>query len=95
MYIWLWDHMHMGMGRHMHIIMYISKMTGHLRMAAELWGMYMVMVPIGGKVTLLGPFVGTISPCSPSGWRWNSLLRTLQLATCCSKTVRHSPWAPT
>ena len=33
MYIRLWDHMDMGMGRCMHVSMDISTMTSHFRMA--------------------------------------------------------------
>ena len=36
MYIRLWDHMLMGMGRRMHLGMYISNLTSPFRMATEI-----------------------------------------------------------
>ena len=60
MYIRLWNHMHIGMGRRMHLSMYISIWTKHFRMATEVWSMYMMMGPMSGKVTLSGPFIGSL-----------------------------------
>ena len=59
-----WDHMHMGMGRHMHVSMFISNMTSHFRMATEIWSMYMMMGTMSGKVTLSGPCVKPAGPCN-------------------------------
>ena len=51
MYIRLLVHMHMGMGRCMHVSMYISNMSSHFRMATEIWSMYMMISPMNGKGT--------------------------------------------
>ena len=65
MYIRLWDHMHMRTGRRIHVSMYISKMTNHFRKATELWSMYVLMGSMSGRVTLSGPFVGTLPSLQP------------------------------
>ena len=52
MYVRLWNHMHMGMGRHMLVSMYINNTTSHFRTATEISSMYMMMGPMNGKVTL-------------------------------------------
>ena len=67
MYIRLWDYMHMGMARCMHVSMYISNMTSHFRMATEIWGMYMMMGPMNGKGTLSEPFFNTRLTLQPLG----------------------------
>ena len=65
MYIRLWDHMHMGMGRRMHVSMYISNLTSHYRMATEIWSMYRMMGPTNGKGTLWGSFFNTLLTLQP------------------------------
>ena len=65
MYIRLWDHMHMGMGRRMHVSMYISNLTSHFRMATEIWSMYRMMGPMNGKGTVPGPLFNTLLTLQP------------------------------
>ena len=65
MYIRLWDHMHMGMGRRMHVSMYISNLTSHFRMATEIWSMYGMMGPLNGKGTVSGAFFNTLLTLQP------------------------------
>ena len=65
MYIRLWDHMHMGMGRRMHVSMYISNLTSHFRMATEIWSMYGMMGPLNGKGTVSGHFFNTLLTLQP------------------------------
>ena len=65
MYIRLWDHMHMGMGRRMHVSRYISNVTSHFKIATELWSMYMMMAPMSGKITLSGPFFNSLLTLQP------------------------------
>ena len=65
MYIRLWDHMHMGMGRRMHVSMYISNLTSHFRMATEIWSMYRMMGPMNGKGTVSEPFFNTLLTLQP------------------------------
>ena len=65
MYIPLSDHMHMGMGRRMHVSMYISNLTGHFRMATEIWSMYRMMGPVNGKGTVSGPFFNILLTLQP------------------------------
>ena len=65
MYIRLWDHMHMGMGRRMHVSMYISSMTSHFRMASAIWSMYMMKGTMNCKVTLSAPFYNTLLTLQP------------------------------
>ena len=94
MYIRLWDYMHMGMGRRMHVSMYISNMTSHFRMATELWSIYMMMGPMSGKVTLSGPFVGTLLTLQPLKLALEVLYEVL---TACPKILQGShafPWGP-
>ena len=57
--------MHMGMGRRMHVSMYISSLTSHFRMATEIWGMYRMMGPMNGKGTVSGPFFNTLLALQP------------------------------
>ena len=64
-YIGLWDHMHIGMGRRMHVSKYVSNMTSHFRMATELCSVYMTMGPMNDKVTLPGPFFNTLLTLQP------------------------------
>ena len=64
-YIQLLDHMHMGMGRRMHVSTYISNMTIHFRSATEIWSMYRMMGPMKGKVTISGPFFNTLFTLQP------------------------------
>ena len=65
MYIRLWVHMHMGMGRRMHVSMYISNLTSHFRMATEVWSMYGMMGPLNRKGTVSGPFFNTLLTLQP------------------------------
>ena len=65
MYIRLWDHMHMEMGRCMHVSMYISSLTSHFRMATEIWSIYRMMGPMNGKGTVSGPFSNTLLTLQP------------------------------
>ena len=65
MYIRLWDHVHMGMGRRMYVGMYISNLTSHFRGATEIWSMYRMMGPMNGKITVSGPFFNTLPPLQP------------------------------
>ena len=65
MYIRLWGHMHMGMGRGMHVSMHISNTASHFRMATEIWSMYRMTGPMNGKVTLSGPFFNTLLTLQP------------------------------
>ena len=64
-YIRLWDHMHMGMGRRMHVSMYISNLTSHFRMATGIWSMYRMMGLMNGKGTVSGPFFNTLLTLQP------------------------------
>ena len=57
--------MQMGIGRRMHVSMYISNMKSHFRMATKLWSMYMMMGPMSDKVTLSGPFSSTLLTLQP------------------------------
>ena len=65
MYIQLWNHMHMRMGRCMHVIMYISNLTSHFRMATEIGSMYRMMGPMNGKDTISGPLFNTLLTLQP------------------------------
>ena len=65
MYIRLCDHMHMGMGRRMHVSMYISNLTSHFRLATEIWSMYRMMGHMNGKRTVSGPSFNTLLTLQP------------------------------
>ena len=65
MYIQLWHHMHMGMGRCMHVCMYITNMTSHFRMATQLSSIHVMVDPMSGKATLSGPFISPLLTLQP------------------------------
>ena len=65
MYIRLWDHVHMGMGRRMHVTVYIGNLTSHFRMATQIWSMYRMMGPMNGKGTIPRPFFNTLVTLQP------------------------------
>ena len=55
----------MGMGRRMHVSMYISNLTSHFRMATEIWSMHRMMGAINGKGSVSGPFFNTLLTLQP------------------------------